>query len=70
MFELGQTVYLKTDNEQLPNIIVSKVEYVGGTVNYTVGCNGSYTTVYECELTSERDILKTLDIHEKNHTVN
>jgi len=61
-FKLGQTVFIKTDSEQRESIVTSRHEYVGGTVSYTVGCNGSYWEVYECELSSDIDVLKKMDV--------
>jgi hypothetical protein len=61
-FKLGQTVYLKTDSEQHENTVIAKREFFGGTVTYTIGCNGSYIDIYECELSTELDVLKKLDV--------
>lgn len=61
-FKLGQTVYIKTDDEQEENIIVARKEFHGGTVTYTVGHKGGYAEVYECELSDEPDELKILNI--------
>ena len=65
-FKLGQDVYIKTDPNQLKNMIVGKNEFVGGTVTYTVGVNGDYATVYECELSNEPDELMRLNITQNN----
>lgn len=61
-FKLGESVFLKTDPEQLENIIVAKTEFVGGTVMYTVSSNGQRGDVYECEISYEPDQLKMLNI--------
>ena len=61
-FKLGESVFLKTDNEQHENIVVSVRQFYGGTTTYTISCNGSYIDVYECELSHEPDTLKMLNI--------
>ena len=61
-FKLGESVFIKTDPEQNENIIVAKTEFIGGTVVLTIACNGSRIDVYECELSSEPDQLKLLNI--------
>ncbi len=63
-FKLGQSVYLKTDPQQLEGIVVGKSEFVGGSVVYKVGWNGSYVDVYEVELTGEEDTLKKVTNYE------
>lgn len=62
-FKLGQTVFLKTDADQRPNIVVAKREFYGGTVVYTVSSDGAYIDVYSCELTEDRNELIALGIH-------
>jgi len=66
-FKLGQTVYLKTDAEQVENIIVSKRELVGGTVIFTIGSNGSYFDVYDVELSPHIDELKRMGVTVKDN---
>jgi hypothetical protein len=56
-FDFGQLVYIKTDPNQMAVQIVEIAFHVGGTVMYSVGCNGTYTDVYEAELTDEIDTL-------------
>ena len=56
-FDFGQLVYIKTDPQQMAVQIVEIAFHVGGTVMYSVGCNGSYNDVYEAELSAEVDTL-------------
>lgn len=64
-FELGETVYLRTDPEQYEAIITSMTEYIGGSVTYTISCNGSTTTAYGIELEREINEVKRLGINQK-----
>jgi hypothetical protein len=57
-FDFGSEVYIKTDREQIPCQITAVRFFVGGTITYTVACNGTYIDVYEVELTDELDTLK------------
>ena len=61
-FKLGDTVYIKTDAEQVENIVVAKTEFYGGSVVYKISCNGGYLDVYECELNNKIDELKKLGL--------
>jgi len=64
-FKLGQTVYIKTDPKQFENKVVSKTEFYGGTIMYTISCNGSRVDVYGCDLTHERDELRALGVNKQ-----
>lgn len=66
-FTLGDTVYLKTDPNQEQLMIISKREFIGGTVTFICGLNGAYLELYEQELTHERDEVKALGINKKEH---
>ena len=57
-FTLGSMVYIKTDPEQLAVQIIAVRFHIGGSVTYTVGCNGTYQEVYEDEINEEQDTLK------------
>ena len=61
-FKLGDTVYIKTDPEQMDAIVVGKREFVGGTITYTIGLNSNYYDMYEIELSKERGALKALGV--------
>jgi hypothetical protein len=61
-FKLGQTVFIRTDPEQMECIVVSKTEFIGGTTKVTIGCNGSYFDLYDIELSGEMDVLKKMDV--------
>ena len=61
-FKLGQTVYIKTDPQQMESIVVSRTDFIGGTTKYTIGCNGSYFDLYDIELCAEMDVLKKMDV--------
>lgn len=56
-FEFGQTVYLKTDEEQKERIITGFVIRPNGLLYY-VACGTGETPHYAVELTTEKDIIK------------
>ena len=56
-FELGETVYLKTDTEQLPHVVTGYVIRPGGTIIYKLSCCGEETNHYDLEITKEQDTL-------------
>lgn len=61
-FKLGESVFIKTDEEQVEHMVVSIRQFYGGTTTYTIGANGGYVDVYECEISLEPDTLKMLNI--------
>jgi hypothetical protein len=61
-FKLGESVFLVTDDEQAEYMVVSVRQFYGGSMVYTIGNNGNYLDVYECELSTEPDALKLLNI--------
>tara|TARA_R110000868_G_scaffold334194_1_gene594874 strand:+ start:2879 stop:3091 length:213 start_codon:yes stop_codon:yes gene_type:complete len=66
-FNLGDSIYLKTDQNQEEGIIVARRELIGGTVQFTCGWNGHYIDLYAQELTKERDELKVLGVNRQEH---
>jgi hypothetical protein len=57
-FSIGELVFIKTDEDQRENIIVSINIYPNNMITYTIGNAGYYTEVYEFELTREKNTLK------------
>lgn len=56
-FELGQTVYVKTDPSQLPRMVIS-IELLGnGNLIYKVTHLDYVTSHYDFELSCEEDTL-------------
>lgn len=66
-FKLGDLIYVKTDPNQEQGMIVGKREFIGGTVVFTCGWNGTYLDLYEQELTHERDEVKALGINKQDY---
>lgn len=59
-FELGQTVYLKTDKEQLPRI-VTRYWVSKSAVLYALGCGTGETTHFDLEISDSVDVLTKID---------
>lgn len=54
--EMGETVYLTTDDEQRPRL-VTKISLVpGGVIVYQCSCGTQVSEHYELELSSEPDL--------------
>jgi len=56
-YDLGQTVYLKTDTEQLPRIVYGIEIRIGGSLTYNVSCGTEISEHYGIELAKEKDAL-------------
>lgn len=61
-YDIGDTVYLKTDADQRPRIVVSITLYPRSNVLYNLSCGVVVSGHYEFELQSERDELQTLGV--------
>lgn len=59
-FNLGDIVYLKTDNEQLPRIVTGFTIRNKEYIIYLLSCISDETEHYEIEITDEKDILANL----------
>jgi hypothetical protein len=67
-FELGQTVYLSTDPEQIERIVTERKEQIGGTTQYGLSTDLVFSFHYAVEINPEFDELKALNVREKeNH---
>lgn len=67
-FELGQTVYLSTDPEQLERIVTERKEHIGGTKSYGLSHELLLSYHYAAEITKDFNELKALNVREKeNH---
>jgi len=64
-FELGETVYLTTDPDQLERIVTERKEQIGGTLSYGLSTELLLSYHYAVEMGREYDELKALDIREK-----
>jgi hypothetical protein len=53
-FELGETVYLKTDIEQLKRIVTKIGVQMGGLLTYQLCCGTEDGCHYECEISREQ----------------
>lgn len=61
-YDLGESVFLRTDTEQLERIIVCIKIVTGGSILYTL-CQGTNETLhYEVELSRQKNIFKSLGI--------
>ncbi len=58
-FDIGQVVYLRTDVDQVPRIVV-KFEVTSSTVLYILASGEKETTHYDIEISETKDVvLKT-----------
>lgn len=60
-FEQGEIVYLRTDQEQLPRLIMGyRLQNNSRTLLYDVMCGTLQSCHYECELTREKNLINAL----------
>ena len=57
-FEIGHTVYIKTDPDQMERIITEVKLKPNGTIMYEVSCDTISSFHYDFELSTERNIVK------------
>lgn len=62
-FNLKDTVYLKTDSEQLARFVTSISLKGSGAILYGLTCGTTDSDHYDFEISAEKDILKCLDIN-------
>lgn len=55
-FEIGQTVYLKTDEHQHPRIVLRITIHNGGFIYYSLGCGSTDSMHEDIEISAEKDI--------------
>lgn len=55
-FEIGQTVYLKTDKEQCPRIVTSIKIFTNNSIAYFLSCGLIDSSHYDIEMTAEKDV--------------
>jgi len=55
-FEIGQTVFLKTDPEQLPCLVTS-IRILPNDICYCISIGSNSFEVYGFEITDERNVL-------------
>lgn len=56
-YNFGTTVYLKTDTEQKPRIVIAAIIQGGGYIEYKLACGEDYTWHNEYEITKEANVL-------------
>lgn len=54
-FDFGDTVYLKTDMDQKPRMVVAFEVYVGGETLYKLASGTLASYHYEMEISTDRD---------------
>ena len=59
-FDIKQTVYVRTDPEQLERIITEINIKPNNLILYEASCNNYATWFYDFELSSEKNVLKTM----------
>lgn len=57
-FNIAETVYLKTDQEQKPRLVTG-LTVRQSEISYALSCGESETHHYDFEITIEKDVLKT-----------
>jgi hypothetical protein len=68
-YGLGDIVYLKTDPDQFERI-VTEVAFKGdGGIIYNLNLGASQSCHYDIELSSKKDLMKQLDISDKNQSI-
>ena len=60
-YNIGDTVYLKTDKDQLPRLITSITIYPNNNFTYLLSCGVDSTWHYEMEVSDVRDIMFLTD---------
>lgn len=65
-FNLEQTVYLKTDPEQLPHIVTA-IRIEKGMITYEVSFMASHATYNDYELSSEKNVLIACGVDKKEN---
>ncbi len=58
-FEIGNIVYLKTDNDQLPRIVTS-IHLKPNLLVYELSSGGNSSWHYEFEISNEVNVLMTI----------
>jgi len=53
-FNIGDTVYLNTDEDQSPNIVTGFTVRPGGLLAYIISYCGNETNVYDFEITTDK----------------
>lgn len=56
-FQIGQTVYLKTDEDQLPRLVTSIILKPNNGVTYILVCGPEETEHFNIEISDERGIV-------------
>ena len=60
IYDIGEYVYLKTDNEQKQRLIIQITIQPDKTLQYNVRCGTEDSWHYEIEINKEKDILKSI----------
>ena len=59
-FNIGQVVYLKTDPEQLPRIVISILIGADSLIQYRLMCGTEESLHYAIEIDAEKDVIKLM----------
>jgi hypothetical protein len=62
-YNLGQLVYLVTDDEQKDRLVIAIKFTIDGGLVYTLSCGTNDTSHYEAEISETRNIIKALSIN-------
>ena len=65
-FEIGQTVYLVTDPEQMPNIVTGINIKPGNRLTYDVCFMSNTNDYYDFELSAEKNVLTACGVEENS----
>jgi len=57
-FNIGESIYLRTDTEQLERLVIG-INIRENSIRYVVSCGTNESWHYAFEMTKDRDILKT-----------
>jgi len=57
VFELSQTVYLKTDSDQYQRIVTGILIRPSGAIQYELSCGSSASWHYDFEINVTKDVL-------------
>ncbi len=56
-YNIGDTVYLSTDKEQNPRIVIAIIVYMSGELLYKLICGTIESNHYDIEISIEKNIL-------------
>ena len=60
-YDNGQIVFLVTDTEQLERMVTAIQVTESTSVSYQLSCGSTASWHYECEIATDKDILKAIN---------